>query len=439
MNTEPTFKMRRNVIFENISITILFLIIGYISLIPYQYLSDPQVSILNFYFCPFKYLPVVLIFFLLFISILNPNSKIVINKYKYLNFLVACYLTIGFLSSFSAVNITLSITRFFYYVLTGVIILYFCIINVKNKFNVKLFIRFVIILGLLVSIYGVIEFIFKKNILYSEILNNSNYLYNKLVRGNIPLSRENRVVSTIGHPVTMGFFLIAPIVFSFMEFSLTKIIWKKLLLLICSLLLIIGLFLTFSRGSWIAILVIFFIYFWKKRKNILAFLIPVICMFFIIFSFSNTIRTTLISRNPESYLKNPTTTNRIMSYLTVSKIFSDYPLLGVGNANFRLIRGDYDEFTMSIEAPDNMFLMSIAERGIWGLSILIVILFYILNRLRKAMHVVRDEMSKEYLRAFFCIFIGFIVNMLTFDVLYQPVPRIIFWFLAGLAVTITNK
>jgi len=425
-------------IIKRISLLVLFCLIIYISLIPFQYLMEPRISILKYNFNPLKYFPIFIIFLLfiplLFFKTLGKN----VFRYQKINVLILCFFLTAFLSSFSALNFGLSLSRFVYYSLTGIVFFYFSIVYFEDFSSVRKFVRMIIIVGLIVSLYGIAEFIIKGNVFFEEVFNNSNYLYYKLMKGNMPLEAQKRIISTIGHPVTLGFFLIPPIVFSFMEYNLTKELLKKVIYIIISLILIIGMLLTFSRGSWIALFVSLCVFNYKKKKNIIGIFLPVIIIIAALVLTSGEIKEILIKRDPSTYLQDPYNKNRVMSYLTVSKILVDYPLIGIGNANFRLVRNQYDEFATNIDAPDNMLLMELAENGILGMSLFCLIIYYLLKFLKMAYQNTHDLRTKEFLWGFFCIFIGFFVNMLTFDILYQPIPRIIFWNIAGISMIMIN-
>ena len=291
--------------------------------------------------------------------VINRNAQRFDKKVKFVLF---AFVVFWFLSSLSASNIQLSFVRFFYYGFTGLTVFYILFNTVKDVEYAGYFNLLLLALCVVVSVYGIVEFVTKKNILYAHLFDRENFLYFKLLRHGSGYSDSGRIVSTVGHPVTLGFFLVPGILLIAHRFLMRQTVLHILILVIV----ITGLLFTFTRGSWIAVGIPFLLLLFKKKAVILKFgAIAVLLLGALIF-FSGEVRNSLLTRIPMSYIQNPVERNRIGSYLTVSKILAEHPLFGVGTANFRFKRFEYDEFPTVIEGPDNLYLMILAENGILG-------------------------------------------------------------------------
>lgn len=165
--------------------------------------------------------------------------------------------------------------------------------------------------------------------------------------------------------------------------------WIKFLIrvptAISILLIIVNLFITFSRGGYIAFIflvillnILFIIYRSVKTKTLIygnvTLIVIVIFMFFI---FNITLHSTINS----SVSHTRSSMGRINLWSTTINIFKDYPITGIGSNNYPLINTSY-----KIEEPDdtftgrvnNLYIQLIAEKGLVGF-ILYLLLFFIFN------------------------------------------------------------
>ncbi|MCH7530081.1 O-antigen ligase family protein [Patescibacteria group bacterium] len=267
------------------------------------------------------------------------------------------------------------------------------------------------------------------------MLDRENFLYFKLLQSGTGFSDSGRIVSTVGHPVTLGFFLVPGILLMIHRFINRMNILHFVIISI----LVTGLFLTFTRGSWIAVGIPLLLLLFKHKAVILKFGTVAVLLLGALIFFSGEVRNTLLTRNPMSYIQNPVEKNRISSYLTVSKILTEFPLFGVGTANFRIQRFEYDEFQTVIEGPDNLYLMILAENGILGFAAFVILLYTIFNRINKRLKETKSEVIREHLEIYKLIFIAFLINFFFFDALYHPVPRMIFWSFLGVMASLAYR
>jgi O-antigen ligase len=124
------------------------------------------------------------------------------------------------------------------------------------------------------------------------------------------------------------------------------------------------------------------------------------------------------------------------SFDFVSHIWTTQPLFGVGTGNYR-----YHARPLGLglrnDTPDNMYLLMLVESGIVSLCLRLSMLALVFATIRRGIGRARsegDERKVDLLFAFSAYLGGMLVNMATWDLLYFPVTRSIFWLLAGLAM-----
>jgi len=150
----------------------------------------------------------------------------------------------------------------------------------------------------------------------------------------------------------------------------------------------------------------------------------------------------------------PESDHRLASYYYSTAIWMTAPLMGHGIGSYR---HHSKPMGSDNDTPDNMYLLILAEQGVFGLAVrlyLIVLLIqnmykiYPQNKIEKYKkdngytllnwadllgYIKYDGLVQGQLnRAFIAGLLGFCVNMLTWDALYFPLTRIQFWVIAGL-------
>jgi len=115
-----------------------------------------------------------------------------------------------------------------------------------------------------------------------------------------------------------------------------------------------------------------------------------------------------------------------------------YPLLGVGTGMYRFkayVLGRTVVWPPTLDTPDNMYLLWLAEHGALGLFAGVLLLVRLFSLLRNPALTTED---RDLAVAFAAGFAGFCVDMLTCSALYFPVTRMMFWMAAGLSVAATH-
>ncbi len=365
------------------------------------------------------------IIFFLIILIKDKNLEILQNKFSLVFFIFYFYLVI---SSFLSDNISVSLKNslFYFRFYLFAICVFYLIENKKNY--LELFYKILKLCIVLVFVFGFLEFFFNFNFLNVE----SN-----------PEKFAGRVSGLFGDEYIMGSYLlrIAPL---FVSLNLyLKKGYKELLPF--SLLILLGVFFSGERTSFILIILFFIIssFFFEVSKKKIILFYSIFSIFLLVISYFNNniiIRYVNISlsqvfpsaENNKRYiylsnLKNPkfadiydniknldTENIRIFSnehqkhIILASKIFSDNWLIGVGPKMFRFECGKYSsEHRACSTHPHNILLLFLSELGILGFLFLLSFyawLLYVLFFFNK-------DLIKGYTKI---LTIGFFITMFPF-------------------------
>lgn len=194
-----------------------------------------------------------------------------------------------------------------------------------------------------------------------------------------------RVFSLIGNPIAFASYLLPHIFLSFYLLYKYKNKIIKILFLILGLFESFILFLTFTRGAYIAfalgvgiVLLLLFINYYFKNKNIIKVSLLIIFAVFILSSFFANQILSIVGIEPSGTIQ-----TRLMLWDLAKKAFFEYPILGWGHDNFDLVFDKYynPEFlnftyyeTWSNRAHNLVFDL-LSNTGILGLFSYLLIFF----------------------------------------------------------------
>ena len=166
-----------------------------------------------------------------------------------LNWPVTVVLLAGLLSAVGARDPAVSIAKTFYYFATGGFLFIGLSGMVRQRHQGRTLLCCLLGSGYVVALYGIVEFAFDSNVIYSALFNMENEAYRRLVPD--PWF-EQRIVSTIGHPVYLGSYLALLLPLSLAAVAGANGRRRQVIPLLGSLALAVALLLTFSRGAWLA-------------------------------------------------------------------------------------------------------------------------------------------------------------------------------------------
>ena len=427
------------------------LLFSYISFVPFYYLPPLKISLGNFQVPIFKYAPfglVILIFGFFLIDRIRKQDWS--YKVGYFDFFVGIYLIISVLGALHAEYSLISFSKFLYYTITGLLLYYIFSSTFFNEQEIKNIIIIVSLISAFVAFYAFLEFVVSYNFLYEAVYLKYNPYF-------------STVASTIGNNNMVGAYLVLCLPFALYLFFQVRSPRPRTIAMVGIFLIAISIVLTGSRGSWLGLIVLVFVYFYRnirrkvKNGGVSHLILVLLCLILLAEVAGYTIDTTLqdiplysktkdllLSRGRLEELRNSASLQlRIDHFKTAVNAFRDKPIWGIGFGNLALLYEKYKDpnrpYYPKSHTTENMYLMWLAENGVLGLGAALCFLTLLMKRLAKAYKACEDEARRDVLLVFLSSFSGLFANMLTFIALYDPVHRMIFWIFAGIAVAVERS
>lgn len=283
----------------------------------------------------------------------------------------------------------------------------------------------------LVAFIGILELYYGKNILYDNFINNP--FYERYIKYN------PRPMSTQVNPAVLGSYLLGCLPFSFYLFK-NKSLPLRLLGISSSLLCMLIIILTFSRGVMLGLVALLLFYLWNRQKKKVFFL-SIFCLILLI-SFCSYQKNVNLNRFGFNRLISGSYDSVISEYRLnrvkmTFKILKDYPLFGIGFNHFRIRFNEYCDKkdagheTYEFMIPDNMYLTFLAETGIVGTLSFLVFIATLLARGLKQLKILGDENKRQMLLIAMSALVGFLVNMGGYDLFYWNNPYMLFCLICG--------
>lgn len=282
---------------------------------------------------------------------------------------------------------------------------------------------FICILGDIVALFAIIEIAMHKNILYEYFAQNMWY--------KIYLS-EHRAMATQIVPAVLGTYLLACIPMAyFLIYNNKNRRYFKAFGILSAILCIGGLVVTFSRGSLLGFIFMTIVYFYRKSKKAVIYLIlGVLAMILIFTVFKGTPGTKRFGLDDTKGLKHAYS-NKASRLITTYNILNAYPVLGLGLFNYREHFNDFSfkkERNNLVKIPDNMHFMILGENGALGYLFFVLFIVFLLKK--------GYGSGNEISLALSVSITGILVNMCTYDLLYWTTPFFIFWIYCGMLASI---
>lgn len=224
--------------------------------------------------------------------------------------------------------------------------------------------------------------------------------------------------------------MISLFLISFIIWGQIKNKYYKIILIFLSILGLLNLILTQSRGAWLGFLVgLVFIFFYQKKKYLLYLLVIILLMAAFLPS-----QYTVRFKSSFDLYNNRSNLARIALWKGSYLMFLDNPINGVGLGRFK---EEYDKSytqvntTTSVHAHNN-FLHILAETGIVGFFAFIFFIYHSLMVLSKKYKTINNTNHKLFLFASMAAFISFHVQGLTEYNFGDADTGRFFWFLLAL-------
>lgn len=403
------------------NLIIIILLVVWISFIPEPIQSQCQSLIRVF------------LALLLFFTIIRKkfNVKSIFNKQDIPLWLLCLAMLCGI---FKVENFQLALNRYISIFVPGFLLYYIFKNEFRNK-NREIILKTICYSASVVALIGIIEFATGKNFIYTY----TNIWSDLPYRFAYP-----RVMATQLHPVILGsYFAVAlPVCLPFIFGNFSS---QKKPLVICIVIIVLGIILTFSRGSIISVLCAGFVYFVFNKKKIkikkyALYIITLAIILSILLSFNGRFISRVLTHKEMSGRRNFSST--MFRYAVTFRIFKDHYLKGVGFDHYREFFDKYNlekrEFSYWHKIPDNMYFMFIAETGIIGLSSFLMFIIFIFIRGFRLFFLTKDEYTRQIQLAIIASFSSLSINMLTYELLYWINPLFLFWIFTGMVASFSD-
>jgi hypothetical protein len=341
------------------------------------------------------------------------------------------------LSIFRSADKHAALLSLFYYLFECYLLFYIIFDVIRTKEQIRKVIVVIIIAAGIVGIIGLTEYISGQN-LYSSIKPVRELMSSAM---NIQTREEaRRVEVSFGHAISCGMYLILVIPISFFLLACAKSRFMKATMWIFSLILLIVLYLTLSRGPWLGLIVAVM---WvllivrqdtKYRKMVLMIGL-LVCLFFMqpfflqreIHKVKTIIR---ISLTPSVYWYSgqsevaSSITGRVIALKEAMIAFSKRPIGGYGLAC------SAPEIT-GVRADINYYMELLLESGIFALLLFGLILIKIFRVLWNCSKKAKEKEDKMLVTALSASLIGFLVSLGTVSL---TTVFWLFWILSGIGM-----
>ncbi len=291
-------------------------------------------------------------------------------------------------------------------------------IKTKNAFNA--IVTVMVFSASLVALYGIYQYFVGVEIdkAWLDVENNPDI--------------RVRVFSVFHNPNILAEYLIMVIPLSVGLLWYTKKISKKIIFLGTTLIMILAMLMTLSRGSWVGFAFSALVFILLIEKRLLLSIIPI--SLGAVYFLPQTIMNRILSIGN---FADSSIAYRFTMWEITLDIIRDYPIAGVGFGHlpFKQVFETYIR-TMPIYHSHNTYLQTAAEMGIPGLLVLLFLLFIlfkygILNLVKS-----QDRYIKILSAGALSSLAGVLAHGIAENVLYLPRIIFTFWILVGFILTL---
>ena len=406
----------------------------FVSFVPHRYLPAPKGGVSGVLVGAMRLLPAACAAgsFLLWFLVRRGRLRELLRTSLFPELLAL--LLIALAGGLGAPNTLFSFSRAIYYSITGGLIYFLSVRAFDTTRRISGFLSLAVTSAALVSLYGIAEFLAGRNPLFHSVFASGNTFYARFALKEY----AHRIYATVGHPVFLGAYLAMLLPLAFFLLLNAERTRTRLLAQAGAGVIAVALFLTFSRGAWVACAAALTLYPRRKRWKVCG--VPLVfaglVLAVLLIAGWGRMAEILRTRNPyPQYVEGIRSNSRAMAYRHATEVLAEHPLFGIGTGNYR-----YLPQRQGYGTPDNMYLRVLVENGIFGLACMILLFHRVLRSLFRC---ARERGSQgrrgDLAWAFLASFVAFFIDMLTCDALYFPLTRITFWMLAGVAMNSVNR
>ncbi len=298
----------------------------------------------------------------------------------------------------------------------------FVVINsIKNKKDLNKVLVVMVITATLTSIWGLIQYKFGVGMEegWVDKANNPDLMA--------------RVFSVFGNPNIFAEYLIMIIPISLALFWNTRYFFKKVLFLLFTVLLIIALLLTYSRGGWVGLVFGVFIFILLMEKRLLFLIIPLGIL-------SINLLPPPILKRLESIasLTDSSNFSRINIWKVALDIIHENWMAGVGFGYIPFKQVFDTKTMMGVLHSHNTYLEVLAEMGIGGFIVFLLLIVSIYKWGIKEFSKQEDRYVKTMLAGVLASISALLIHGLADNILYMPRIIITFWTMVSFVLVLVR-
>lgn len=429
---------------DRATLIVLFLIYTNIAVLAYQFYKVPKVlagSVSLLILLPFG----------VYIFIRRERIKI-----DYVLLFMMLFLAASLLSYFPAIDKQIALGWVVEFLMEG-LLLYFLILNVIRKPEVlRKVVWTVMLAGTLLGGLTLYQDVTKtySNQYWGLAQRNISYGFDEaLAEGKTgpvkkaKVQRAQRADGNVGDPNRYAQILIVLLPLAYFRFFDEKKLHLKLLAVLCAILILSGILLTYSRGAFLSICLIMFLLTLMRYIRPYQIVLSLLGLLLLIFIASPGYFTRMetmsgiegLFSSKKAAESDAVILGRTTEMLAAAMVFLDHPIVGVGPGQYmRFYALDYMDNPdiafrkiTSERRAHSLYLELAAETGILGLGTFMLIVGYILSQLWKARRRWQNHNRAyaNYATAFFLSIIGYLSTAVFLSLAYQR----FYWVLIALA------
>jgi len=353
---------------------------------------------------------------------------------------ITFFVLVSFISTFQAVDFTRAIMVFIFIIF--MIAISFCTTQIlDSEDKIKQVIKWLFIITIFITLFGLYQF-FADIAGFPITLTGLKEIYTKSFMG-FP-----RIHSFSMEPLYFANFLFIPLgvalsLYIFKDKTITNS--NRLMLIIF--LIILNIVLGISRGAYVALvfMVLFFIVFALRKiitiKNVVtAFVIIILVLsgtcIFLKQSRPDALAEFTRHASLGDFAEGESVQKRLRDFSKAVEFWHEKPIIGIGPGNYGPRYKDYpshDEVT-DWEIVNNQYLETLAETGILGLILLLIIIFILFWRSYQTLKISNNKFHKAILLGLTASLFAILVQYNFFSTIY--IMHI--WILFGLLVAVQN-
>lgn len=332
---------------------------------------------------------------------------------------IILYLIIIVISTITSINFTGSLRDLALH-LGGLSFVFVMVNSIKTKNAFNAIVTVLVLSATLVALYGLYQYVVGVEIdaAWLDVENNPDV--------------RVRVYSVFHNPNILAEYLIMIIPLSVGLFWYTKKISKKIIFLGTTLIMVLAMLMTLSRGSWVGFAFSALVFILLLERRLLLSVVPISlgAVYFLPQSILNRIMS--IGNFADSSIA-----YRFTMWDITMDIIRDYPIAGVGFGHlpFKQVFETYIR-TMPIYHSHNTYLQTAVEMGIPGLLVFLFLLFVVFKYGILKLVKCDDRYIRILSASALSSLGGVLVHGMAENVLYLPRIIFTFWIIVGLILTL---